>query len=154
MRAHPEFQYSLFVRDCGAGLRADVRLGSPRFSDCRGVGICAILLDGLPDAGFTCRDWCEARLTIDAPTGRLLLHFLRSTISERTYDHHFGSGYLKVQEAYRLPKVVADSLQLDETHASILPGRYPVLETDDLLLVSCRLHGAEVRTLSVPARAA
>ncbi|WP_116107849.1 hypothetical protein [Lewinella sp. IMCC34191] len=143
-----------FLASCRVGIQADVRLGSPRFSDCRGVGICAILLDGIPEGRGNCRDWCQANLVVDGPTGRLLLQFVRGTISERTYDHHFASGYLKVQEPYRLPIGVASRLGLTDTDLAITPGRYPALDTGDTLLVSCRLSAPAVRSMPLAAKAA
>ena len=133
---------------------ADVRLGSPRFSDCRGVGICAIFLNGIPAGRAHCRDWCQAYLSVDRPTGRLLLQFVRPSISERTFDHHFGSGYLKVQHAFRLSGELTHRLGLPEAGAALLPGRYPVLDTDDYLLASCRLSVPAVRSLPVVGQAA
>ena len=135
-------------------LLADVRLGSPRFADCRGVGICAIFLNGMPAGRAHCRDWCQAYLSVDPPTRRLLLQFVRHTISERTFDHHFGSGYLKVQHAFRLSGEVTDRLGLPEAAGALLPGRYPVLDTDGYLLASCRLSVSAVRELTFVGRAA
>ena len=136
------------------GLHADVRLGSPRFSDCRGVGICAILLDGDPAPRPGCRDWCRAWLEIDRPTGRLLLAFDRDSISDRTFDHHFASGLLKVQQAFRLPDGLADRFGLASSCRDIPAGGYPVLEMPDILLVSCRLSGGQIRVLPGLRRAA
>ncbi|MGB3799107.1 MAG: hypothetical protein WA952_04785 [Lewinella sp.] len=153
MNRHLNTSFS-FQAGCHVGLQADVRLGSPRFSDCRGVGICAIFLDGIPEGRGTCRDWCQAYLTIDGPTGRLLLQFVRTSIPERTYDHHFGSGYLKVQEPYKLTASVTSRLGLSDLDHWITPGRYPVLDTGDTLLVSCRLSVPAVRTMPLVTRAA
>ncbi len=154
MSKHLSTRFSFSLRDCRGELRADVRLGSPRFSDCRGVGICAILLDGLPIEQLHCIDWCQAHISIDDPTGRLLLLFDRATVTERTFDYHFGSGYLKLQEPFRLPGAVIRKLNLAEDDYALLPGRYPILDAEDLLLVSCRMTTPAVRTLSVRSKAA
>ena len=130
-----------------SGLFADVRLGSPRFADCRGVGICAILLHADAPPRPVCRDWCRAWLEVDRATERLLLAFDRDTITERTFDHHFASGLLKVQQAYRLPDAVADRLRLTAGCREVRTGAYPILEMPDFLLVSCRLTGGQVRAL-------
>ena len=135
-------------------LLANVRLGSPRFSDCRGVGICAIFLDRVPRHYLNCRDWCQALLSVEPCTGRLLVQFLRHSVSERTFDHHFGSGYLKLQHSYVLEEDVLERLGLAADAGTILPGRYPVLELDDYLLVSCRIAAPAVRTLPVLRHAA
>ena len=137
-----------------SGLYAQVRLGSPRFSDCRGVGICAILLDTDPTPRPACRDWCRVWLEVDRPTGRLLLAFDRTTVTERTFDHHFASGRLKIQQAYRLPNILADRLSLPENGREIRTGAYPVLEMPDILLASCRLSEGQVRVLPGLLRAA
>ena len=115
-----------------SGLYANVRLGSPRFSDCRGVGICAILLDDQPAIHPACRDWCRAWLEVDRPTGRLLLAFDRSTISERTFDHHFGRGLLDVQETYTLPEAVVRHFNLSGDSHKLRAGRYPIRDFPDL----------------------
>ncbi|PPK85811.1 hypothetical protein CLV84_2718 [Neolewinella xylanilytica] len=154
MYKHLNTHYFIYFRACRAGLQADVRLGSPRFSDCRGVGICAILLDGIPAAHAHCRDWCQAYLSVDEPTGRLLLHFVRSTVSERSFDHHFASGYLQLQDPFRLPSDVARRLALTERDNIIVPGRYPVLGGEDTLLVSCRLAIPVVRCLPAATKVA
>ena len=130
-----------------SGLYANVRLGSPRFSDCRGVGICAILLDDQPAPHPACRDWCRAWLEVDRPTGRLLFAFDRASITERTFDHHFASGFLKVQQAYRLPATLADRLGLLANSREIRTGRYPILEMPDIILASCQLTVGQVRVL-------
>ena len=133
---------------------ANVRLGSPRFTDCRGVGICAIFLDRVPRPYLNCRDWCQALLSLEPCTGRLLLQFLLHSVSERTFDHHFGSGYLKVQHAFPIDQDIRRRIGLAEDAGVLLPGRYPVLELDDQLLVSCRISTSSVRTLPVLGRAA
>ena len=154
MRTHLNTHCMLADPGVSGELLADVRLGSPRFADCRGVGICAIHLDEDRSPRSYCRDWCRATLQFDRATGRLLLGFHRSSITDRTFDHHFASGYLKVQQPYTLPLGVAQRLALPSAGRQLHTGVYPILDVGDLLLVSCRLSEAAVRTLPGTLRAA
>lgn len=157
MSTHLTTHYSFFREQAGGELRAEVRLGSPRFSDCRGVGICAIYLDSAGPLARACPCTVPASLSVEPVTGRLLLSFDRYALTDRVVDRHFASGYLKVQDAYRLPPPVAAALGIRGDTPHIAPGRYPVLEGDYYLHVSCRLtevQTANLRRLRDDARAA
>ncbi len=131
--------YLAYLRDCRAGLAVMVRLGSPEFADCRSLGICELFIDDHLPAG-PCRSTCvPAYLRLDAPTGRLLLHFEDRAITPEVRRRHFPPGGFTLLHPYRLPPRLAEHLHLECRHYQLGAGTYPLLDDGTFTTLSLRL---------------
>lgn len=132
--------YSSFLRQCRSGIEAEVLLGSPKYEDCRDLGICKVYTESLRRT-CDCQHWVSAYLRVDAPTLRLLLHIRAASISDSTRDIFFPTSGFVVQHPYRLKTSLIDQLGLEGEEILIAPGNYPILAVDDFTLLSLRLVG-------------
>ncbi len=118
--------FSDYHAACRRGLRLSVHLGSPRSGNCSATGICSLQsLDYVPRQ--SCAVVLPAYLRLDRPTGRLLLHFDTSAITETARGQHFANDRFRVPCSYRLPSWVVRGLDLPAGVYRIVPGEYPVL---------------------------
>lgn len=129
-----------FWRNCQAGIPAEVILGSPKSPQCKNLGICRIQLERTLPL-LSCKNRTMAYLRIDQPTGRLLLHFVNSSITEQCAAYFFASGSFHITEDYILPQAVAAALCPDwqTKDCRIKSGSYPVLNDDHFVSVSVRV---------------
>lgn len=129
-----------FWRNCQAGTPAEVILGSPKTPHCKNLGICRIQLEHTL-AFPSCRNKIAAYLRVDEPTGRLLIHFLKSSVSAECADYFFSGGVFRVEDDYVLSAEVASALLVGEPigDCRLLKGIYPVLSDDHFLTISVKL---------------
>jgi len=137
---HPTSTYAHYLSACRSGLRLSVRLGSPRSGDCSSLGICEVFLDRGSDRN--CPDLVTAYASIDAHTGRLLLHIDTATLTGSARKRHFPRSGFRVEQAYLFPTPVSEALGLSGTRYRIAVGTYPTLEDDGLIILSLRLTTA------------
>lgn len=129
-----------FWRNCQAGIPAEVILGSPKSPECKNLGICRIQLERtlpLP----SCKNRTIAYLRVDLPTGRLLVHFLNSSITDECAAHFFKSGVFHISEDYILSPEVVSALYPGQRikNCRIRSGNYPVLNDDHFVSLSVRV---------------
>ncbi|WP_116125001.1 hypothetical protein [Lewinella sp. IMCC34183] len=131
--------YTAYLAACRTGVRAEVRLGSPRQPDCGGVGVCAVrLYDDRRFRTDACPQRISAYLRRDAPTGRLLVHFNRAGLTPFLRRRYLSDGCLFLPEPGPLSGGVREALDLDAPY-DLAPGRYPGLEDDHFLTFSLGL---------------
>lgn len=142
--------YQLYLRDCQAGVPVEVVLGSPDHENCAYFGVCKIFFTSQARILPACVDRVSAYLRWDGPTERVLLHFIAATITDDVRDRHFINGFFRIEAAYELEEEVRYELGLAEGVA-LQPGRYPVMDDEDLLTVSLRTELAVATTLALAA---
>lgn len=142
--------YARYLAACRGGLRAEVRLGSPRHPDCGGHGICSILLPAATAALPPCPARLPAYLRVDAPTGRLLLHLDRTALAPQLYRRHFPDGRLWLPGPVPLPAEVLHALGQPGPRC-LPPGRYPTLEDEHFITLSLPLARSATRHLRAAA---
>ena len=143
--------FSDYHAACRRGLRLSVQLGSPRSVDCSSVGICRMQPpDYLPRK--SCATVLLAYLRLNRPTGRLLLHFDATAITEAVRQQHFPADRFRVPCSYRLPSWVVRGLELPAAVYRIVPGGYPALGDGEFITLSVGITTAVgVRALRVAA---
>ena len=100
----------------------------------------------------SCATVLAAYLRLDRPTGRLLLHFDTTAITEGVRQQHFPADRFRVPASYRLPSWVVRGLELPAAVYRIVPGEYPALGDGEFTTLSVGLTTAVgVRALRVAA---
>lgn len=135
--------YQQFWRNCQAGTPAEVILGSPKTPHCKNLGICQIRLEQTTPQ-LNCENRAIAYLRIDRPTGRLLIHFLKKSMSKGCINYFFGAGHFKMKDDFLLPEGVSSALILKKKGMTyrVEKGDYLILSDDHFLTVSLRLSAA------------
>ncbi len=100
----------------------------------------------------SCAVVLPAYLRLDRPTGRLLLHFDATAITEAVRRQHFPADRFRVPCSYRLPSWVVRGLELPAAVYRIVPGEYPALGDGEFTTLSVGISTAVgVRALRVAA---
>lgn len=141
-----------YWRNCQAGVPAEVVLGSPKTPHCKHLGICRMNLER-DSSRLSCKNSLLAYLRVDAPTGRLLIHFVAESITPSCAEYFFSGGVFTLPDDFQLPAGVVAALNLDPRAADyrLQKGRYLVLDDDYFATISLRLTSvarAEVRALA------
>jgi hypothetical protein len=107
----------------------EVEFGTPS-NHCLHMGICHVTI---PQAGSLNPCPCRAKAWLRSWEGRgVVFSFLKDEMSASTMRRHFYEGFFTVVESYSLPPEVAAAIDFA---CEIMPGRYPVQETEDCLMV-------------------
>jgi hypothetical protein len=95
----------------------------------------------MPEINNTrCGNCLSAYLRQDLPTGRLLLHFISSSVDQKTYERFFSKQTFCMEDDFVLPSMIANKLNLANAPVIIEKGTYPVLEDDRFLTLSLRVR--------------
>ncbi len=92
---------------------------------CKGFGWCNSKIDFYNASGLNGENTATATACI--VNGRLNVEFNRSSMTESTYQTHFGSGYFQLEEDYLLPSELAQALGVKSY--TIKTGQYPIPES-------------------------
>jgi hypothetical protein len=134
--------YYHYLLNCQEGILTQVTLGSAKFSDCRNFGICRMnLMPKINNDG--CKNRLFGYLRQDPPTGRLLLHFISSSVDQETYQLFFCNQAFRMEENFVLPVAIANKLNLTDRPVIIERGTYPVLKGDHFLTLSLRINAVK-----------
>ena len=127
-----------YVTESRRGPRVEVVFGSPR-RDCRGMGICKMEHQRREEGALRDCPRGAVHLQLDS-SGRLLLHFDRTSMSRAVYARYFAAGTFTLDTSFDLPGPVVLNLGLPMGQYEIEAGAYPVLEIQDQALVSVRVR--------------
>lgn len=114
----------------------EVDLGNPRSKDCLNFGICRINFyhgKGFNILPSCCPNRAYGFIRLNERY-RVELVFPKENMAPATLEKHFGSGWFTLEEAYALPKQIAEELGLSSF--IFQPGRFPVWEENETLHVS------------------
>lgn len=138
-----------YLHNCQEGIFTQVTLGSAKFSDCRNFGICRMNL--MPGINNTrCKNCLYAYLRQDLPTGRLLLHFISSSVDQKIHKRFFSKQAFCMEDDFVLPTAIANKLKLTNSTVIIEQGTYPVLEDDRFLTLSLRIREVNISLKAPP----
>lgn len=130
--------YNNYLLNCQEGILTQVTLGSAKFSDCRNLGICRMdMMPKISNSG--CENCLPGYLRLDLPTGRLLLHFVASSVDQKIYQRFFQKQTFRMDEDFLLPANIVKLLKLPQRTVIIEQGAYPVLNDDRFLTLSLRI---------------
>ena len=130
--------YYHYLLNCQEGIFTQVTLGSAKFSDCRNFGICRMNLMPEPN-NSGCKNCLYAYLRLDPPTGRLLFHFIFSSVDQKNYQRFFSKEIFRMEDDFVLPVAIANKLNFTNRPVIIERGTYPVLKGDRFLTLSLRV---------------
>ncbi len=92
----------------GPKITLTIELGR-KSKGCKRIGICDISLDGIENkSGPTSKNTATGTAWIE--DGRLKMEFDRSSMTDATYQTHFGSGKFQLEEDFVLPSNVSAAL--------------------------------------------
>jgi len=110
----------------GPKIRITIEVGR-RSRDCLRIGVCTISLDRNmgPQSGPNGENTVTGTAWIE--NGKLKIEFDRASMTEVTYQTHFGTGKFQLEEDYILPSDVASALGIKIY--TIKTGKYAVIQT-------------------------
>lgn len=113
-------------------LVADVLFGSPN-KKCAGAGICKVIApvaqEMSPDGRWGCNR-AVALVRIDA-SDTLVFQFVKHSMCRKAISKYFGTGIFLVEDPFEFRQSF-----WSEGARTILPGAYPVMQSEDYLAVN------------------
>jgi len=108
--------------EVGPKITISIELGK-KSKGCLKIGICRISFEGIERQSGPVNE-NKAVATAWISNGKLQIEFDRSSMTDATYQTHFGSGQFQLEEDFVLPAEVAFALGVRSY--TVKTGRYPL----------------------------